>query len=84
LLRGRIASEDTAVILIDTSVIVAWMDANHKHHRECWAAIRGWSGKDELAISSVTYSELAAGARTREAVDEALKGFTRLELDFKA
>jgi predicted nucleic acid-binding protein len=30
----------------------------------------------------VTYSELAAGARTREAVDEALKGFARVDLDF--
>lgn len=70
------------MILVDTSVIVAWMDASHKHHKECWAAIRYWGGRDQLAVSSVTYSELAAGARTREAVDEALKGFMRIEVDF--
>jgi predicted nucleic acid-binding protein len=35
-----------------------------------------------LAISSITYAELAAGARTREAVDEALQGFKRIDLNF--
>jgi predicted nucleic acid-binding protein len=70
------------MILVDTSVIVAWMDRTHRHHRECWTAIRYWAGRDQLAVSSVTYGELAAGARTREAVDEDLHGFTRLELDF--
>jgi predicted nucleic acid-binding protein len=70
------------MILVDTSVIVAWMDPAHRHHRECWAAIRHWAGRDSLAISSITYAELAAGARTREAVDEALQGFTRIDLDF--
>lgn len=72
------------MILIDTSVIVAWMDRAHKHHKDCWSAIRHWAGRDELAISSVTYAELAAGARTREAADDALKGFTRVNLDFDA
>jgi predicted nucleic acid-binding protein len=70
------------MILVDTSVIVAWLDGSHKHHQECWTAVRHWSGRDSLAISSVTYAELAAGARTREAVDEALRVFTRIELDF--
>jgi predicted nucleic acid-binding protein len=70
------------MILVDTSVIVAWLDATHKHHQECWIAVRYWSGRDSLAVSSVTYAELAAGARTREAVDEALKVFTRVDLDF--
>jgi predicted nucleic acid-binding protein len=70
------------MILVDTSVIVAWMDPSHPHHRECTEAIVHWGGKDELGISSVTYAELAAGARTREAVDEDLEGFTRVELDF--
>jgi predicted nucleic acid-binding protein len=70
------------MILVDTSVIVAWLDATHKHHQECWNVIRYWSGRDSLAVSSVTYAELAAGARTREAVDEALKVFTRVDLDF--
>ena len=70
------------MILVDTSVIVAWLDPTHKHYQECWAAVRYWAGRDQLAVSSVTYSELAAGGRTREAVDEDLKGFARLEMDF--
>ena len=72
------------MILVDTSVIVAWLDPSHGHYRECWASIRHWAGRDQLAISSVTYAELAVGGRTREAVDEDLKGFTRIELDFDA
>jgi predicted nucleic acid-binding protein len=60
------------MILVDTSVIVAWLDPAHRHHQECWAAIRYWGGRDHLAVSSVTYAELAAGARTREGVDDAL------------
>ncbi len=82
LFRGRIIAKDAAMILVDTSVLVAWMDPAHRHHRECWAAVRHWAGHDSLAISSITYAELAAGARTREAVDEALQGFTRIDLDF--
>ncbi len=70
------------MILVDTSIIVAWLDATHRHHRQCLSAIVRWAGEDQLAISSVTYAELAAGARTREAVDEDLKEFTKLELDF--
>lgn len=70
------------MILVDTSVVVAWMDSSHKHHKACWAAMLEWAGRDQLAVSSVTYAELAAGARTREAVDEDLQGFLRLELDF--
>jgi predicted nucleic acid-binding protein len=70
------------MILVDTSVIVAWLDGAHKHHKECLTAIVLWAGRDQLAVSSVTYAELAAGARTREGVDEVLKGFTRVELDF--
>ena len=70
------------MILVDTSVIVAWLDATHKNHQEFLAAVRHWAGRDQLAVSSVTYAELAAGARTREGVDEDLKGFARIELDF--
>jgi predicted nucleic acid-binding protein len=43
-----------------------------------------WAGKDELAVSSVTYAELAAGARAQQGVDEDLKLFQRIELDFEA
>ena len=63
-------------------MIVAWLDATHAQHKRCWSAILKWAGEDELAVSSVTFAELAAGARTREAVDDDLKGFVRLELDF--
>jgi len=70
------------MILVDTSVIVAWMDATHPGHRLCSQALDYWAGRDQLAISAVTYAELAAGARNREGVDEALRPFQRIELDF--
>ena len=43
-----------------------------------------WAGEDHLAVSSVTYAELAAGGRTREAVEEDLAGFERLDFDFES
>ena len=72
------------MILVDTSVIVAWLDPRHDAHQRCAAALEAWAGQDQLAVTSVTYAELAAGARTQESVDEALQGFQRLELDFEA
>ena len=72
------------MILVDTSVIVAWLDRSHPHHRQCLHALKKWAGRDQLAVSAITYAELAAGARTREGVDEDLKGFERLELDFES
>jgi predicted nucleic acid-binding protein len=70
------------MILVDTSVIVAWLDRTHEYHSECWRAIFDCAGRDQLAVSSVTYAELASGGRTREAVDSDLDMFVRLELDF--
>ena len=70
------------MILVDTSVVVAWLDPDHEHHSACTAALGRGSGQDDLAISSVTYAELAAGARTREHLDEQLAIFQRVELDF--
>ena len=70
------------MILVDTSVIVAWLDKTHSAHAACERALLAASGRDTLAVSSVTYAELAAGGRTRESVDEDLKGFERLELSF--
>jgi predicted nucleic acid-binding protein len=70
------------MILVDTSVIVAWLDKNHPAHRACAAAIEKWIQRDLLAVSAVTFAELAAGARTREHVEEALSLFRRLEVDF--
>lgn len=70
------------MILVDTSVIVAWLDKNHSGHRACAAAIEEWIQRDQLAVSAVTFAELASGARTREHVEEALALFQRMEVDF--
>lgn len=72
------------MILVDTSVIVAWLDRNHPAHAACMKALEHWAGQDQLAVSSVSYGELAAGGRTREAVDEDLRMFMRVDLDFTA
>src|SRR6185437_14406288 len=76
------AQENPPMILVDTSVIVAWLDSGHPEHLICSNALEQCSAVDELAISSVTYAELAAGGRNREALDEDLRGFVRLDLDF--
>ena len=72
------------MILVDTSVFVAWMDTSHPKHAECTKALRHWAGRDQLGVSSVTYAELAAGARSQEGVDEDLKPFERVNLNFEA
>jgi predicted nucleic acid-binding protein len=72
------------MILVDTSVIVAWLDKNHPHHRACVEAIAHCAERDQLAVSSVTYGELAAGGRTREAVEEDLRDFEKILLDSNA
>ena len=70
------------MILVDTSVIVPWLDKNHSAHEACTQAIEKWIQQDQLAVSAVTFAELAVGARTREQVESALEIFERLELDF--
>lgn len=72
------------MILVDTSVIVAWLDASHPEHARCVRALAQQAGQDQLAVSSVTYAELAAGGRTREAIDEDLRLFQRVDLGFDA
>ena len=72
------------MILVDTSVIVAWLDKNHPHHRANVAAIERWALRDPLAVSVVTFGELAAGGRTREAVEEDLRDFEKIPLDADA
>lgn len=72
------------MILVDTSVIVAWLDKTHEDHLVCSKALELWAGQDQLAVSAVTYAVLAAGGRTRQAVDEDLLDFQRMELDFEA
>jgi predicted nucleic acid-binding protein len=80
----RTPPQDAAMILVDTSVIVAWLDQSHEDHQKCLMSLEHWAGQDLLAVSSVTYGELAAGGRTREAVDEDLRLFSRIDLDFEA
>jgi len=70
------------MILVDTSIIVAWLDSTHENHARCEKAMLRWAAEDRLAISAVTYAELAAGGRTQEAVDEELAIFDRVEVDF--
>jgi predicted nucleic acid-binding protein len=70
--------------LVDTSVIVAWLDKNHSHHRACVEAIEHCAERGHLAVSSVTYGELAAGGRTREAVEEDLRDFEKIPMDSNA
>jgi predicted nucleic acid-binding protein len=72
------------MILVDTSVIVAWLDKSHPHHRSSLKAIAYHAERETLAVSSVTYGELAAGGRTREAVDEDLRDFEEVPLDSTA
>jgi predicted nucleic acid-binding protein len=72
------------VILVDTSVIVAWLDKNHPQHRACLAAMEAWARRDQLAVSCVTVGELAAGGRTRDAVEEDLRDFEKIPLDADA
>jgi predicted nucleic acid-binding protein len=72
------------MILVDTSVIVAWLDRTHEDHQACLESLEHWAGQEELTVSSVTYGELAAGGRTRQAVDEDLELFRRMDLDFEA
>lgn len=72
------------MILVDTSVIVAWLDRNHPHHRQCVKALESCADGEMLAVSSVTYGELAAGGRTREAVEEDLRDFEKIPLDLNA
>lgn len=70
--------------LVDTSVIVALLDTSHDQHRACARAIERAAEQGALAVSAITFAELAAGGRTREAVEEDLRGFHRVELDFNA
>lgn len=72
------------MILVDTSVIVAWLDRTHPHHADCLAALERGARRDRLAVSAVTFGELAAGGRTREAVEEDLRDFEKLSLDAPA
>lgn len=72
------------MILVDTSVIVAWLDQSHPQHRPCLTALEAWARRGPLAVSCVTCGELAAGGRTRDAVEEDLRDFEKIPLDTEA
>ena len=56
------------MILIDTSTMVAWLDASHEHHEASARAIGLAIAGDDAAISVVTLAELAAGGRIPESL----------------
>ena len=72
------------MILVDTSVLVAWLDPTHPDHKRCSRALDNYGAVDELALSSISFAELAASGRGREELDEDLAGFVRVDLDFDA
>ena len=40
------------MILVDTSVIVAWLDRTHEDHAACTKALEHWAGQDQLGVSA--------------------------------
>src|SRR6185436_1904859 len=50
-LRRRTSQTDAPMILVDTSVIVAWLDKNHAEHLACAEALSYWAGQERLAVS---------------------------------
>lgn len=68
------------MILIDTSTVVAWLDTSHEDHGASTAAVIGALAEDEVAVSVVTLAELAAGGRTREAIEQDLRGMVLVEV----
>jgi predicted nucleic acid-binding protein len=68
------------MILIDTSTIVAWLDAGHPDHRTASDAVVEALANEQAAVSVVTLAELAAGGRTQEAIDDDLLGMVIVDL----
>lgn len=68
------------MILVDTSTIVAWLDKTHEDHEKSAAAIVEALIRDDVAVSVVTLAELAAGGRTREAIEDDLRGMMFVEV----
>lgn len=53
---------------------------SHPQHGACLAALEAWARRGPLAVSCVTCDELAAGGRTRDAVEEDLRDFEKIPL----
>lgn len=68
------------MILLDTSTLVAWLDRGHADHKASTAAIAKALANDEVAVSVVTLAELAAGGRTKEAIELDLQGMMVVEV----
>ncbi len=68
------------MILLDTSTVVAWLDKGHADHKTSAAAVVTALLDDEVAVSVVTLAELAAGGRTREALELDLRGMIVVEV----
>lgn len=68
------------MILLDTSTVVAWLDKTHADHKTSTAAVVAALLDDEVAVSVVTLAELAAGGRTREALELDLRGMIVVEV----
>lgn len=69
------------MILIDTRVVVGWLDPGHPTHKSCLRTLDACAAVDELAVSSLTIAELAAGGRREQDLMEDLKGFQVVALD---
>ena len=79
--RGQTPQANPAMILVDTGVIVAWLDPEHPAHVPCTRALEGCAAVDELAISVVSWSELAGSGRSRQALEADLHGFRLLAIE---
>src|SRR5438046_1288591 len=71
------------MILLDTSIVVAWLDPGHQFHAICSESLDRWTASG-LVVSSITYAELASAGRTQESIDDDLALWERLSLDFPA
>jgi predicted nucleic acid-binding protein len=71
------------MILVDTGILVAWLDPKHPDHRACSRALEGCAAADELAISAVTVAELASSGRRCAELAEDLRGFQQIVLESK-
>src|ERR1017187_4897717 len=66
------------MILVDTSVIVAWLDGNHPHHSACAKSIEHWAQRERLAVSSVSFGKVAAGGGPGEAGEQGFSDFEKI------